>query len=363
MEKSIDFYNHTKKEMRDLCLDENLPPFRGDQIFRWIYKSGAKSFTEMKNIPKAIKEKYELIQPLKTVDTKISKDLSIKFLFYTKDNFPVESVLIPSYSQKGKLKYTICLSTQSGCSMGCVFCATAQLGLNRNLTTGEIVSQVLLTMEFLDNNKMGDLHERPREQWISNIVYMGMGEPLLNINNLISSIVILKDNDGLSFSGRKITVSTCGILPGLKKLGENEDLKINLAISLNGTNDELRDQLMPVNEKYPLKDLFHVLRSFPLSNRQRITFEYIMFQEVNDTIEDAKALIKLISGIPAKINIIPYNLWEKEIKIGTKVLNPSTKTRRDAFANYLNKAGYTVIERRSSGKDIKGACGQLAGSI
>ena len=315
------------------------PAFRARQIFKWLYQKNVSAFSEMTDIPKkfrAILDNTFHIDSLKLLEEITSSDGSVKFLFGTRDHYVIESVWIPDPP-----RYTLCVSSQVGCAMDCAFCATAKLGLKRNLDPGEIVDQICLARRSqVIRNK------------ITNLVFMGMGEPLANFENLIAAIGIITQNLGLQFSSRRITVSTAGLVPKLEKLGEM-GLQVNLAVSLNATTDETRNFLMPINKKYPLKELIKACREFPLPKRKRITFEYILIEGVNDSLEDAKRLVNILKGQRAKVNLIPFNP------------HPGTKFRRPEeekilrFQKVLFENNMTAIIRDSRGEDIGAACGQL----
>jgi 23S rRNA (adenine2503-C2)-methyltransferase len=267
-----------------------------------------------------------------------SVDGTRKYLFTLHDQALIESVCIPM-----KEHLTLCISSQVGCSVNCVFCLTGQQGFTRQLTSGEILGQVLAVQQDL-----------PSEERISNIVFMGMGEPLLNYHATVKAIRMMLAEEGLNFSNRKITVSTAGIIPGIQRLGQ-EDFTINLAVSLNAATDEIRSRLMPVNRTYPLAQLLNACRAYPLAERRRITFEYILLNGINDTPDHAKILTKILQGIRCKINLIPYNTT-----LNSPYL-PSPEEHILAFQNVLSQHGYSAFIRESKGADISAACGQLRG--
>ena len=264
------------------------------------------------------------------------KFLITKFLFQLEDGLFIESVLIPERDH-----LTICISSQAGCAMGCRFCLTAKQGFKRNLTSTEIIDQVVLAKRFISNPEQ-----------ITNIVLMGMGEPLANYDNVIKAIHNMAANDGLDFSHRKITLSTCGLVPQIRELGK--EAPINLAVSLNAADDQTRDVLMPINRKYPLEILLSTCKTFPLPHRKMITFEYILIKDINDRVEDAFRLAKLMTGIRAKINLIPLNQCT-----GIDLYTPSLE-RILRFQEILSNKNYTAIIRKSKGQDISAACGQLS---
>lgn len=329
------------------------PKFRTKQIYEWIYKKNARSFDEMSNLPKDIRERLKnefYIEPLEMIKNEISSDGSIKYLFKLKDGKTIESVLLPMKEEivdkNGKTqkhaRYTICVSSQVGCKMGCSFCLTAKGGFIRNLSAGEIVGQILWIKR--ENNI-------PYERRV-NIVYMGMGEPLDNLDNVSKAINILKDNDGLAIGARRQTISTSGLATQIKKLGEM-DLGVLLAISLHAVTDELREKLMPVNKAYNIASVMDAVRQFPIDMRKRVMFEYLIMDKINDNLSDAKALVKLLHGIKAKVNLILFNPHE-----GSPYQRPSQENV-EKFRDYLQSRGITCTIRQSKGLDISAACGQL----
>jgi 23S rRNA (adenine2503-C2)-methyltransferase len=265
----------------------------------------------------------------------VSRDGTRKYLFRLADGNTVESVLIPEEDRN-----TLCISSQVGCAMACEFCLTGTFRLTRNLTTAEIVNQVCAVKQ---------------ETEVKNIVFMGMGEPLANLDNVVRALRIITCDDGLQFSTRRVTVSTSGLVPEMDRLGR--EVTVNLAVSLNATTDEQRDRLMPINRKYPLKELLAACKRFPLPARRMITFEYVIIKGVNDFLDDAKRLVKLISGIPCKVNLIPFNEHE-----GCAFRKPEQQAI-DAIHSYLLAKHFTVITRSSRGTDISAACGQLKGRL
>ncbi|WP_261517546.1 23S rRNA (adenine(2503)-C(2))-methyltransferase RlmN [Campylobacter lanienae] len=341
--------DYTQNELANIIK----PKFRAKQIYEWIYKKNAKSFDEMSNLPKDIREDLKgefQIDPLSCVRSEISKDGSIKYLFKLHDGKTIESVLLPMkdeiLDQNGKVekhaRYTICVSSQVGCKMGCSFCLTAKGGFIRNLSAGEIVGQILWIKR--ENNI-------PYERRV-NIVYMGMGEPLDNLDNVSKAINILKDNDGLAIGARRQTISTSGLATQIKKLGEM-DLGVLLAISLHAVTDELREKLMPVNKAYNIASVMDAVRQFPIDMRKRVMFEYLIMDKINDNLSDAKALVKLLHGIKAKVNLILFNPHE-----GSPYQRPSQENV-EKFRDYLQSRGVTCTIRQSKGLDISAACGQL----
>ena len=340
----IDIKSLNRKELETWIQQKGYEPYRGRQIWHWILKKAVPSFEQMSNLPKKLRnllKEEAVLNPLELVKVLESKeDHTKKYLFRLRDGYYIESVLIPELE---KDYFTICVSSQAGCAMGCKFCLTAKQGFKRNLRTSEIVEQVVQVKR--DMSKPSKLR---------NIVFMGMGEPLANYDSVIKAIEILIDPYGMNFSHRRVTVSTCGIVPKIESLGK--DCTVNLAVSLNATTDEVRSFLMPINKKYPLKELISACKKFPLPNRRRITFEYVLIKGINDSEEDAIRLINLLRGIKAKINLIPLNPAK-----GLEFSSPSWDQIL-RFQKILIDKNLTAIIRKSKGKDILAACGQLSGS-
>jgi len=341
--------DYTKEELQSLVK----PAFRAKQIYGWIYNSFVDSFEEMKNLPKALREELDekfILNPLKILQKETSSDGTIKYLFELPDGKTIETVWLKmkdaQYDEDGKLlhesKHTVCVSTQVGCKVGCSFCLTAKGGFTRDLTPGEIVAQVLSV-------KKDNQHASNRRV---NIVYMGMGEPLDNLENLTKAIKIFKDEDGLAISGKRQTVSTSGISTKIDKLGE-ADLGVHIAISLHAVDDELRTELIPMNKAYNIASIIEAVKRFPIDTRKRVMFEYLVIKGKNDDIGSAKKLVKLLSGIKAKVNLIYFNPYP-----GSDYQRPS---REDmvAFQEYLVQHGLLCTIRDSKGIDISAACGQL----
>jgi len=334
----IDIKNFNLAELEQFLSGRGKERFRATQIFKWIYQYDATTFTEMSNLSKTLREELEEIACIGTLaptTVEVGSDGTRKYLFTLEDGEAVESVLIPDEGRN-----TLCISSQVGCAMACEFCLTGTFSLTRNLTTAEIINQVCSVRKDAE---------------IRNIVFMGMGEPLHNLDNVVRAIQILLDGNGMQFSNRRVTVSTSGLVPEMAELGKR--VTVNLAVSLNATTDELRDRIMPVNRRYPLKELLQACRSFPLPSRRKVTFEYVMIGGVNDSLEDAKRLLRLTSDIPNKVNLIPFNEHE-----GCGFKSP-TRAAIDAFHKYLVDRNVTVITRDSRGGDISAACGQLKGKM
>ena len=346
-----------KKTLFDFTKDELShmikPSFRAKQIYGWIYQKYVDNFEEMKNLPKDLREKLSseyILSPLKIIAKEKSIDGSIKYLFGLRNGLSMEAVLLPMKNEikdsNGNIiqssKYTICISSQVGCKIGCTFCLTAKEGFKQNLSAGEIVAQVLEIKK--DNNIASNKRV--------NIVFMGMGEPLDNLENVVKAIKIFSDQDGLSISPRRQTVSTSGLSHQIKKLGEM-DLGILLAISLHAVDDEMREKLMPINRAYNIASILDAVRNFPIDARKRVMFEYLVIKDLNDDIKSAKKLVKLLHGIKAKVNLIYFNPYPN-----SPFQRPSEKDML-RFQKYLRDHGVTCTIRESKGLDISAACGQL----
>ncbi|WP_043321674.1 23S rRNA (adenine(2503)-C(2))-methyltransferase RlmN [Corallococcus coralloides] len=335
------------REKLALFLSEQLGerPFRAAQLYRWLHQRGATSFDEMTDLSKALREKLkvkaEIVPLVKDLEQR-SVDGTIKYRFKTRDGRFIESVYMPAEDRK-----TLCVSTQVGCAMACSFCMTGTLGLKRNLTPGEIVAQVhAVNREVRRNENLETL--RP----LTNLVFMGMGEPLHNFENLKTALAILQSEEGPNFSHRHITVSTVGLVPMIERFGQETDVK--LAISLNASTDEQRSKTMPVNRKWNIQALLDACRKFPLRQGRRITFEYVLLKGFNDTDEDAHRLRELLRDIPAKVNLIPYN---ENPGLGFQTTG---EQRAEEFRAILAEAHVAAYIRKNRGRDIAGACGQLA---
>lgn len=346
-----------KKNILDFTRDEleNIisPKFRSKQIYQWIYQKYVDDFEKMNSLPKELQKRLSdefEIDALKIEKVEYSKDGSKKYLFRLKDDHTIESVLLPMKKEKrdenGKLvhhtRYTVCVSSQVGCKVGCLFCLTAKDGFIRNLTSGEIVSQVLEIKR--DNNISSNRRV--------NIVYMGMGEPLDNLDNMSKAIKILSDEYGLSISPRRQTISTSGLAPKIEKLGKM-NLGVLLAISLHAVDDSLREKLMPINRAYNIESIIKAVKNFPIDQRKRVMFEYLIIKDLNDNISSAKKLVKLLNGIKAKVNLILFNPYS-----GSQFKRPELNRVID-FQKYLLDRGVLCTIRESKGLDISAACGQL----
>src|SRR5579872_2884868 len=321
------------------------PGFRARQLWHWIYHRGASDFSAMTALAKSFREqlaeRYTLERPSAT-RALLSSDGTRKWLLRFRDGQEAEAVHIPE-EDRG----TLCVSSQIGCTLTCRFCHTGTQRLVRNLSAGEILGQVMLARDAL-----GEWPSPPEGRLISNVVLMGMGEPLYNYDHVAKALRIVMDGEGIAISKRRITLSTAGVVPMIRRAGA--ELGVNLAVSLHAVADELRDRIVPINKKYPIAELMAALRDYPgLSNARRITFEYVMLKGVNDSPADAKALVRLIAGIPAKVNLIPFNPWPGA------PYECSDWATIEAFAAVLKRAGYASPIRTPRGRDILAACGQL----
>ncbi|MEC7806604.1 MAG: 23S rRNA (adenine(2503)-C(2))-methyltransferase RlmN [Pseudomonadota bacterium] len=335
----------SREELNERFLNLGLKKFRSGQVWHWLYHKGVTSFEEMTTLSKTVREqlrqKFAIKRPM-IIEKQTSVDGTIKWLLQFEDGTKAETVFIPE-EDRG----TLCISSQVGCTLNCSFCHTGTQRLVRNLTPSELVGQILTAFDELSAWPSAQAG-RP----VTNIVLMGMGEPLYNLDNVITALKIVMDNEGISISKRRITLSTSGIVPEIYKCGLETD--VNLAISLHAVTDDVRNILVPINKKYPIKDLLRACREYPgVSNSRRITFEYVMLKGINDSISDAKALIKLMEGIPAKINLIPFNPWPGS------PYERSEKSQIEQFAKIILKAGYPSPVRTPRGDDILAACGQL----
>jgi 23S rRNA (adenine2503-C2)-methyltransferase len=332
----------TLEEMEEFISSLGKEKFRARQIRKYLYQQGNLSFTDMTTISRDFRGKLAEISRIslpKVIKILESKDGTKKALIKLEDGLLIESVLIP-----GKNHWTICVSTQAGCAMGCEFCLTARQGFKRNLQPSEITGQLMALQKII-----------PEGSSIRNIVMMGMGEPLANYDNVLKAIKNFTCDFGLGFSNRKVTVSTCGLAPQIIQLGK--DICINLAVSLNAPNDEVRSKLMPINKKYPLDVMLESCRQYPMPGRRLLTFEYILMEGINSSVQDARKLAALLKGLRCKLNLIVFNEYP-----GSAFKSPSPKTV-EAFQQTMIDHHYTTILRASKGSDILAACGQLSGSV
>jgi 23S rRNA (adenine2503-C2)-methyltransferase len=346
--------------------------YRADQLYRWIHARGAESFEHMTDLTRALRARLAREARLDTLtlaEARTSADGSTKLAFHTADQRVVESVLMPEEREgpglegerggqagqdgqggqaHGSGKVSVCVSSQVGCAQGCAFCATARLGLRRSLTSGEIADQLYRIRAWMA--------QRGDSRRISNVVYMGMGEPLANLPGTLGSLALLMHPLGANLSSRRITVSTAGLVPGLRRLSR-ASVQVNLAVSLNATTQQSRARLMPIARRYPLDELLDAVRAYPLQKRRRVTWEYVLIAGENDTAADARRLSRLVAGIPSKFNVIAFN------PINGCAYRAPPPERVEAFCEPIRRAGYTVVQRQSRGADIAAACGQLAGVL
>ena len=338
MQKKTILKGMDELDLQKYCLDLNLPKFHGTQLFRWLYKNNHLDLNKMNNIPKKLKEKINSdceISLLKIKNKSISKiDKTIKFLLKTNDNKLIESV-----SMIDNKRHTVCISSQIGCNVDCDFCATGKMGIDRNLNVGEIIEQLIIVKK---NTAVP----------ITNIVFMGMGEPFLNYRNVIESCKIFSNHKAFNLGTKRITISTAGVLPQIDLFIKDKH-KYKLALSLNAPNDLIRDKIMPINKKWNINELISSLKKYNFFKTRVIMFEYVLLKGINDSIENAKELAKLLKNIQCKVNLIPFN------QISGIYKRSDNKTIND-FADILNQHNIRVLIRWSKGEDIDAACGQLA---
>ncbi|MFP4732076.1 bifunctional tRNA (adenosine(37)-C2)-methyltransferase TrmG/ribosomal RNA large subunit methyltransferase RlmN [Pasteurella multocida] len=347
--KKINLMNLTRQQMREFFKELGEKPFRADQLVKWIYHFGEDNFDNMTNINKKLRDKLKQVAEIKAPEVAVeqrSADGTIKWAMQVGDQ-QVETVYIPEADRA-----TLCVSSQVGCALACTFCSTAQQGFNRNLTVSEIIGQVWRASKIIGN--FGVTGVRP----ITNVVMMGMGEPLLNVANVVPAMEIMLDDFAYGLSKRRVTLSTSGVVPALDKLSEMID--VALAISLHAPNDELRDEIVPINKKYNIKMLMDSVNrylSVSNANHGKVTIEYVMLDHVNDGVEHAHQLAQVLKNTPCKINLIPWNPFPEA------PYAKSSNSRIDRFQKTLMEYGFTVIVRKTRGDDIDAACGQLAGDV
>ncbi len=345
LDTRIELVGLSREELSNAVAELDLPEFRAKQIWHWIYHRGAKSFDEMTTLAKSLRPllaKQFTIHRAGIAEAQLSNDGTRKWLLDFNDGKQAETVFIPE-RDRGAL----CISSQVGCTLSCAFCHTGTQPMVRNLTAGEIVGQMMMARD-----EIGEWPAAQATRLLSNIVMMGMGEPLYNYDNVVKALRIITDEDGMSFSRRRITLSTAGVVPRIADVGR--DLGVGLAISLHAVRDDIRDILVPLNKKYPIAEVLDACRAyFGSRNSRRITFEYVMLKGINDSPADARELVRLIQGIPAKVNLIPFNAWPG---VEFECSAPETIA---TFAEIINRAGYTSPVRQPRGRDIMAACGQL----
>ncbi|MBT5029061.1 MAG: 23S rRNA (adenine(2503)-C(2))-methyltransferase RlmN [Nitrospinaceae bacterium] len=337
---SKNFFGTSEQSLKEIFAEWKVETYRIHQVFTWVYHYNCRDFNEMTNLSKALRallaENFYFSLP-KIISRTHSQDGSIKYLLEMDDGAEVECVWMPSDTRK-----TLCISTQVGCRLNCSFCLTASLGLKRNLTTAEIIGQHLAINAELQESEQ-----------ISNVVFMGMGEPLDNYDSVVEALRLMISPQAMKISTRKVTVSTSGLVDRMKNF-QNENLSINLAISLNASDNATRDRLMPINKKYPIEVLIDCLKKYPLKPQRRHTIEYVLLAGINDSDDDAQRLAKWLRGVPCKINLIPFNSFD------SSEYKPPSKERVLKFQNYLIEQHYSAFVRYNRATDILGACGQLA---
>jgi len=329
------------------------PVYRAGQIKKWVYQNFAADYNEMSDLPLSLRRKLvdeTRLHSLEIVQRSSGRDDTMKVLFNCADGNTLESALMYYGSDGEKERRTVCVSTQAGCGIGCPFCATGQQGYERNLTPGEIIDQVLYFARYLQDQK----GNKDKEERVSNVVFMGMGEPLANYNNLLQTIRTLNSPDCFMLGARSMTISTSGLVPQIKRLA-GEKLQVGLAVSLHAADNALRNRLVPINRKYPLEELIPACREYSRLTGRRLSFEYILFNGINDSLDQAKALAGLIRGFNCHVNLIPAN------KTGDPTYKPPSKSEVLAFEDELKKLHVNVTLRLSRGQDIDAGCGQLRG--
>lgn len=346
----LNLFDFDRAGLRSLFEQWGEKPFRAEQLMKWIYHEGCRDFSEMSNLSKALRARLEDSMDMglpEVAETHISKDGTCKWAFKLGCGNSVETVFIPT-EDRG----TLCVSSQVGCALDCSFCATARQGFNRNLSTAEITGQLVLAEKLLATPEYDSVGFRR----VTNVVMMGMGEPLANFRALVPALSLMVDDLAWGLSKRRVTVSTSGIVPAMDRLRESVD--VALAVSLHAPTDELRNELVPINKKYPIKDLLDACRRYVTRDRKaHIMFEYVMLKGVNDQPEQARALAKLLRDLPCKVNLIPFNPFPGA---GYSV---SSNAAIDRFWEELNRGGVRTLKRRTRGDDIDAACGQLAGEV
>lgn len=346
--EKINLLDFTSEDLKAFFQERGEKPFRATQVIKWIHQHGVDSFDEMSNVSKKLREELssfaEIRAPEIAIDDK-SNDGTHKWLLRLDDGNCIETVFIPEEGRG-----TLCISSQVGCALDCTFCSTARQGFNRNLTVGEIIGQLWIAKNILQPNPDDD-------RVITNVVMMGMGEPLLNFEKVVKAMELMLDDNAYGLSKRRVTLSTSGVVPALDRLKDR--IEVSLAISLHAPNDALRDQLVPVNKKYPIKQLLDSCNNFMegKANREKITIEYVMLDGVNDSDENARELAVLLKHVPCKVNLIPFNPFPE-----TRYKR-SSNNRIHRFRDILENAGLIVMTRKTRGEDIDAACGQLAGKV
>ncbi|QKT02719.1 23S rRNA (adenine(2503)-C(2))-methyltransferase RlmN [Ectothiorhodospiraceae bacterium 2226] len=351
----LNLFGLNRAAMEAYFVDLGEKPFRATQVLKWIHQLGVTDFDAMTNLSKALRarlaERCEIRPPEVRLE-QTSADGTRKWLLSVDGGSAIETVFIPEAGRG-----TLCVSSQVGCSLNCSFCSTGAQGFNRNLTTAEIIAQVWVAKRALEGDPDGARRDSPAaERVITNVVMMGMGEPLLNFDNVVPAMDIMMDDFAYGLSKRRVTLSTAGVVPMLDRLAQESD--VALAVSLHAPNDALRNELVPLNKKYPIAELLAACKRYVAADsRRRITFEYVMLEGVNDSLEHARELIRVLRGVPSKVNLIPFNPFPQAR------YRRSSQSRIDRFRDVLLAAGLTTITRKTRGDDIDAACGQLAGRV
>lgn len=345
----VNLLDYDRAGLREYFASIGEKPFRADQVIKWLYQHGVSDFAAMSNLALSLREKLEQVSEIylpEVEQANLSSDGTSKWIFRLRGGNSIETVFIPE-----KNRGTLCVSSQVGCALDCSFCSTARQGFNRNLSAGEIIGQVWLATHLLAKNPATKQHR------ITNVVMMGMGEPLLNFNNLVKALNLMLDDSAYGLSKRRVTVSTSGVLPAMDKLKETVD--VSLAVSLHAANDTLRSDLVPLNDKYPIAELMETCRRWvgKGDRKRHVMFEYVMLDGVNDQPEHARELVKLLKGFPCKVNLIPFNPFEQS------GYQRSSAEAIDRFWQILHKNKIVATRRKTRGDDIDGACGQLAGQV
>ncbi len=344
MKANLIGYDHSA--LIDFFADLGEPSFRAKQLMKWIHKRRETRFDEMTDLSKVLRQRLKeisVIKGLQTISEVISVDGTRKWLLQLEEGNCVETVFIPDGTRG-----TLCVSSQVGCTLNCTFCATGRMGFNRNLSTAEIIAQVW--------HAIGQLQTEVSKRPITNIVFMGMGEPFYNYDNVLPAIRLLLDDYSYGFGKRKVTVSTAGVISGIERL--SKDCNVSLAVSLHAPNDELRNELVPINRKFPISNLMDACRNYVSRDRRsRVTFEYIMLKDVNDSIWHARKLVRILQGVPSKVNLIPYN------RVEGLDFERTSENDINVFRNILLNSGIMTITRKTRGDDVNAACGQLVGKF
>jgi len=342
------------EEIERTIVNLGLPRFRARQIYHWLYKHHVHSFYQMNNLPKDLRHflnKNVSITVPRVVKARISRDGTRKFLLELADKKRIETVAIPQFREDGK-KYTICVSSQVGCPVGCKFCATGQSGFERDLTAAEIIGQVVVVEREIKQREK----PVPGNRYLTNVVFMGMGEPLLNLDAVLKAIRIINDEQGIGIGQRHITISTAGFIPGIRVLAES-GLQVTLAVSLHATTNEVRNRIIPMNRRYPLESLIESISYYIEKTGRRVTFEYLLLDEVNSSVQDAYRLSSIVKPLLANVNLIPYNQTDR-----VHYHRPDQDTI-NSFLSCLTREGVNVTLREEMGGDIEAACGQLKGRM